>query len=138
MFSDAVDGLFSSEEEGEHMVENFLLCSFADPVQRGVMKGSRPDAKNMKVLQTLFKLICLVENAQLTRKDKLHRMFPQGTNEEVWIEEGQAGTAVEEEALHSGREGRQAGDKGVPKKKEIEERWKVVSCRGAGGADGSG
>ena len=39
MSSVAEDGLFSSEEEGEHNLENFLLCSFAHPACSPVLQG---------------------------------------------------------------------------------------------------
>ena len=39
MSSDAEDGLFPSEEEGEHNVENFVLCSFARHACSPLLEG---------------------------------------------------------------------------------------------------
>ena len=37
--SDAEDGLFSSDEEGEHNVENFMPCSFAHHACSSILQG---------------------------------------------------------------------------------------------------
>ena len=49
MSSDAEDGLFSSDEESEHNVENFVLCSFAHHACSPLLQGFLHDEGLCKV-----------------------------------------------------------------------------------------
>ena len=47
--SNAVDGLFCSDEEGDYFVENFMLCSFAHHVCCPLLQGFLHEEKPCKV-----------------------------------------------------------------------------------------
>ena len=52
MSSDAEDDFFSYDEEGEHNVENFMLCSFAHHACSLLLQGSLHEEELGKVALT--------------------------------------------------------------------------------------